>query len=89
MGKARLGKTRLGKGGVRANARLDNSCWGKKGFAKKSFGKKLVWPKKKKKKKTVHGAVCGVIGASRPLKVFPQGTDVELGSVRPGPSGLA
>ena len=37
----------------------------------------------------VHGAVCGVIGASRPLKVFPQGTDVGLGSVRPGPVGLA
>ena len=30
-----------------------------------------------------------MIGASRPLKVFPQGTDVELGSVRPGPAGLA
>ena len=38
----------------------------------------------------VHGAaVSGVIGASRPLKVFPQGTDVQLGSVRPGPAGLA
>ena len=24
-----------------------------------------------------------------PLKVFPQGTDVQLGSVRPGPAGLA
>ena len=34
-------------------------------------------------------AVCGVIGASRPLKVFPQGTNVQLGSVRPGPTGLA
>ena len=31
-------------------------------------------------------AVCCVIGASRPLKVFPQGTDVQLGSVRPGPA---
>jgi hypothetical protein len=24
------------------------------------------------------GAVCGVIGTSRPLKVFPQGTNVQL-----------
>ena len=32
--------------------------------------------------------ICDVIGASRPLKVFPR-ANVQLGSVRPGPAGLA